>query len=543
MNRPSPPSDKALDKILAETRRLHDAGRLQEAEAGYRDVLAADPTHVKARSLLGALLLQKGQPQSALPELEHAHHLRPDQPPILINLAAAYLGIGRARDAADACRRVLELAPENHEAHFNLGHALLDLRDWAGAVRAYEENIRLNPLDGRGYGALGDALKEKGEFDAAMVAFETAMTLAPDHPGAYLGVADLLLRRGWPHAALVVMDNIAAHLANDVVLQRRTAEMRLSMGQLAEGWDKFDETRLQSVGAKPQPEPPPHWRGEDLKGKRLLIWSEQGLGDEVLYAGLVPDVIARGAQCTIASSYRMTAVFKRSFPGADVTERSSVGDVGQFDFQVHAGSLGRFLRRSFTEFPAHTGYLKCDPREQTVRRRKYEDIARGRRIVGLAWKSVHNVLGSSKSAELANLGAILTVPGVMFVGLQYGDCSHDYAAARAKFGIEIYQDPDIDQRSDVEKFFAQVAAMDLVVSTSNSTAHVGGAMNIPTWLLLPRGRGALWYWFLQREDSPWYPSVKIIRGGLERDEPWEIQASKFAGAELARWQAQPAVGA
>lgn len=516
---------------LTVARQLHEAGRLHEAEAAYRRLLEHDPQSAKGRYLLGTLLHQTGRSEAAILELERACAQRSDMPAIYINLGAAYLQMGRTTEAIKACTRAVEMVPDNPDAHFNLGHGLLEIRDWAGATRAYENYIRLRPNDGKGYGALGDALKERGQFEAAMAAFETAMTLTPDHPGAYLGVADLLLRRGLSQAALTVMDGIAQNAARDATLQRRAAEMRLTLGQLAQGWDAYDDVRLLSIGAAPADAPPPHWKGEDLSGKTILIRAEQGIGDEVLFAGLIPEIAARAARLAIICSPRMTPILRRSFPAADVR---NVPHDETFDFQVAAGSLGRYLRRSFESFPKHAGYLAADPEKCAALRRKYEDLAQGRRIVGIAWKSKHNVLGSSKSADLLNLHAILQTPGALFVNLQYGDCAAEIADVRAKLGVEIYQDAQIDSLTDMDGFFAQIAALDLVVTTSNSAAHIAGSLNIPTWLLLPQGRAALWYWFQHRADSPWYPSMRIIRGsGATPDQAWELDASARAGMDLA----------
>jgi hypothetical protein len=128
----------------------------------------------------------------------------------------------------------------------------------------------------------------------------------------------------------------------------------------------------------------------------------------------------------------------------------------------------------------------------------------------------------------------------MFVNLQYGDCAAEIAAAKRAFGVDILDDPEIDPLASLEDFFAQVAAMDLVVSTSNTTVHVAGALNIPTWLLIPRGEGALWYWFMDRSDSPWYPSVRIFREPELTDERlWPREVVKKVGEALEPWSRQP----
>ncbi len=529
-------------ELLAEGLNLHKAGRLSEAEACYRRLLAADPKFARARALLGTLLHQAGNSALAIDELERAIRDQPGEADMHINLGGVYHAVDRFADAAESCRRAIRLNPDVAAAYLNLGEALRQVGDWKDALQAYQSYLRLRPTDGVGRGALGDTLKELGDYEAAMAAFEEALIYAPEHPGVYIGMSDLMFRKRLPGTALLLLEKAAATAPRDRDVNRRYGEMKFLCGDLAGGWDLFDENRftLDDRGIVRRPTPPPYWHGEDLTNKHILVWNEQAVGDETLYANSLSDLIARAGNCVLACSERMAPIFARSFPGAEVRAWDGMqlpvraGDC--FDFQIAIGSLGRYLRRDFASFPKHEGYLKADPDKTARLRRKYEEVAGGRRIVGLAWKSAHRVYGLSKSATLAEFGTILEVPGTLFVNLQYGDCAEEIKAAKQKFGVEIHQDPEIDPLADMDGFFAQVAAMDLVISTSNSAAHVAGALNVPTWLLLPHGRGALWYWFLRREDSPWYPSMKIFRAtGAVTGQPWEIDAISRAGALLAQW--------
>jgi hypothetical protein len=136
------------------------------------------------------------------------------------------------------------------------------------------------------------------------------------------------------------------------------------------------------------------------------------------------------------------------------------------------------------------------------------------------------------------MGGFLQVPGVMFVNLQYGDCAQELNTARFTLGVDIYDDPNVDSGVDMDMFFAQVAAMDLVISTSNTTVHTAGSQNVPGWVLLPHGKGAIWYWFLRREDSPWYPSLRLIRARtIDPAQAWEVEPANRAGELLRHWLA------
>jgi hypothetical protein len=137
---------------------------------------------------------------------------------------------------------------------------------------------------------------------------------------------------------------------------------------------------------------------------------------------------------------------------------------------------------------------------------------------------------SEKGTQLAEWKEIIGNPGAFFVNLQYGDCTQEIEAARAATGVAVYSDPGIDAMKDLDGFAAQVRAMDMVVSTSNTTVHFAGAQNVPCWTLLPAGPGALWYWFTGREDSPWYPSMRLLRRAV--DGTWRDLIAR-AGSELA----------
>src|SRR4029077_1084217 len=127
-------------------------------------------------------------------------------------------------------------------------------------------------------------------------------------------------------------------------------------------------------------------------------------------------------------------------------------------------------------------------------------LANGRRIVGVSWRSKNEKFGALKSTELMDWAQILRVPDTFFVNLQYGECREDLEKVREQLGVEIYQDLEVDAMGDLDDFFAQVSAMDLVISTASTTVHVSGSINIATWLILPRGPAALWYWFRGRDD-------------------------------------------
>jgi ADP-heptose:LPS heptosyltransferase len=176
-----------------------------------------------------------------------------------------------------------------------------------------------------------------------------------------------------------------------------------------------------------------------------------------------------------------------------------------------------------------------------VLRAKYAARRPGKLLVGISWRTIQGAkVSAQKTLPLERWGAILSLPGVTFVSLQYGECEEELRAAEAKFGIQIVRDEAVNAMLDLDSLAAQVAAMDLVITTSNTTAHLAGALNARTWVFVPSGYGGFWHWFLDREDSPWYPSVRLFRQSRRGDWQSPLDEASAAFADIAEMrQATP----
>jgi hypothetical protein len=266
----------------------------------------------------------------------------------------------------------------------------------------------------------------------------------------------------------------------------------------------------------------PRWSGERLDGT-LLVWGEQGLGDEILHASMVSDLIARTPSIVLEVEPRLVALFARSFPALRVVALGTELYAGRFEAQEPLGSLGRRFRLRWEDFPRREhGHLVADAAPaQALRRRLAGD---GRAVIGISWVSKAPTGGASKSAKLADFAALLRVPGCRFVDLQYGDTAAERAALARELGITVERLPDIDNTNDIDGLAALMTACDAVVTVSNTTAHLAGALGRPTWVMVPHGHARIWYWFHDRDVSPWYPRTRVHR--QRSGEPWaEVVAS------------------
>jgi ADP-heptose:LPS heptosyltransferase len=302
----------------------------------------------------------------------------------------------------------------------------------------------------------------------------------------------------------------------------------LMLGRFGGGWRDYQSRVRARIGSVSLAADKP-WDGSALTGKKLLVWTEYGLGDEIMFAGLLPEIVAQADHCTIVCAPRLLKLFRRSFPRAAILAHGAeIG--GAFDARLPLTDAAQLLRRSFADFPRHAGYLSADLALRDTLRARYR--SGGKPLVGISWRSHGAAASPFKSTALSDWTPVLSAPDVTFVSLQYGDCAQEIAAARAATGASIIHDAGIDPNGDLDGYMAQVAAMDLVISVSNTAVHAAGALGRPTWAMIPEGQGAHWYWFRGRDDSPWYPSVQLLRQRTPRD--WR-QLLDLAGARLRAW--------
>ncbi len=249
-----------------------------------------------------------------------------------------------------------------------------------------------------------------------------------------------------------------------------------------------------------------------LTEKRILVWEEQGIGESLLFAGLIPELIGQGAEVSVKCDPRMVPLFTRSFPEitclptTDTTQPSTRNE----DFDCHAplADLGCWLRPDAGSFVPTKAYLAAD-RDQSASIRSHYIEKGGDLLVGLAWISKSPHYAERKSMTLNDLEPMLVIPGITFVDLQYGDTGNERAAFTARTGIDIIHDNSVDQMADLDAFAAQVAALDMVVTISNTTAHMSGGLGVETLLMLDTA--PIWYWQMDRPDSQWYSSLRLYR--------------------------------
>ena len=536
--RPVAPLQQTFQKALA----LHQSGRIDAARTLYREVLAAEPRHFDSLHLLGLTTVQSGETEAGVALIRAALMVRPDVAEACYNLGNALLTLKRSAEALDSFNRALQINPSDAQCQFETGNALNDLKRSDEAILRYDEAIRLDPRYAEAHNNRGIALKDAGRFEEAVTSYDTAIALRPRYAEAHSNRGNALKELARFEEALACHDraislkpdyaeahynrgNVLGDLKRyeealgsydqALILRPDYAEARhnkalllLGRGRLREGFELYP-ARWQTasfVGGNFRGKVP-RWDGRTQQGQ-LLLWGEQGVGDEIFHASLLPLVPQDGIRITVAADKRLHAIFRRSFPYASVIDSSTLAMQKDADYTAQApvGDLGGILGLDAEMLAARqTSFLRVDEARREALRKAPGFPERGP-VVGLSWKSSNKKFGAEKSLRLSDLAPILSVPGVSFVNLQYGEVAAEIAEAREAFGISVHEVQGLDVFNDIDGLLALIDACDVVVTTSNVTAHLAGSIGKKAVVLVPAGKGCLWYWQGGSNDL-WYPSL------------------------------------
>ena len=289
------------------------------------------------------------------------------------------------------------------------------------------------------------------------------------------------------------------------------------LGHFRQGWEEYEwrwQCRNFSIGERNFPQP--LWNGSNLQGKSILVWTEQGIGDEIMFANLLDSLKKISNHIIVECEIRLVAFFQRSFPEIQFVPRENPPNSRllnpNIDYQVPIGSLGQWLRPDEDSFNQNRqSYLTtCTDKSEQIKKR-YQSLAADSILIGISWKSTgaKQKQTLSKSTTLKDWASILSKQGCCFINLQYGDIEPELEQFQEETSLKIYRDQEIDALQNLDDFAAQVSALDLIVSTSNTTAHIAGSLGKRVWTLLPYMPN--WRWMLNRNDTLWYPHMRLFR--------------------------------
>ncbi len=483
-------------------------GRPDETIALVVQALTAQPRFAEAHNTLGLAHKRSGAFELAAKHYKTAIRLRPDFVDAYNNLGDLLIAQGEFQPAMITLRRALAVDRKHVGALNNLGAVLLHLERYEEAAEIFTQAAALNPYAPQVQTNLGNALRALGHADRAVIAHRHAVALVPNVGEYHLNLANSLRELGDLDGAIAAFRHAIALEPNSVPAHNNLGGALLMAGHLDEGWREFewrwrmgDNPKLRGRYSWPL------WNGEDIAGRSLLVWGEQGIGDVILFASMLPDLLKYRARLTLEIDARLVPLFQRSFPTISVIARGDNAPAGPFERQVNIGRLGLFLRPDGASFAGQKPFLTPDPARVADFKARYAALHPGPKI-GIAWRS-NSPSYRRKSIGLEAWTPLLERSDLCFVSLQYGDVAEDLRFAKDKLGAAIVHDTSFDTWADLDGLAAQIASLDAVVSVSNLNVHVAGAQAIPTHVLLTSN--ALWYWPHNAASTPWYSPLTIHR--------------------------------
>ena len=453
--------------------------RLDEAEEAYRGAIAVMPDYAEAYSNLGNLLKEQQRLEEAETAYRRAIALMPDCADTHMNLGVLLKNQKRLEEAEVTYRCAIAVKPNDAELYSDLGVLLVEEKRLEEAEAAYHQAIALKPDYAEAYSNLGNLLQAKKYPDESEVTYRRAITLKPDFVEAYWNLSLLLLKRG----------------------------------RFMEGWREYEaryDPAKKDRSMSPPPtliggaSLPPQWQGESLQDKVLLIWPEQGLGDEIQFVRYLPLLKARGLKhLTLACKPPL----KTLFAAQSLADRViSIDDwrpemAAEFDYWCYPLSLPLHFQTTLDNLPATIPYLTSAPdRIEHWSTRLPQAAFR----IGLVWKGrpTHKNDTNRSLPSLTTLVSLWSLPGIAFISLQKGS-GEDEACDPPVNQPLIHLGSEIADFADAAAILSQ---LDLLICVDTATAHLAGALGVPCWVLLP-DYGTDWRWLEERTDSPWYPQV------------------------------------
>ncbi len=422
----------------------------------------------------------------------------------------------RLDEAETLFRRAVQLKPEHGEIQVNLGRVLHEIGAFDEAKSVLTKVIDRFPLPNALILRAAISI-ECGRFDAASDDIEAAASMNANHGELCNAKALLAFAQGRLDDAYGFFDQVIRDATDVADARVNRGVIRLLQGRIKDGWEDYAmRHKRRWARSVKRPFPYPDWHGEDLSGKTLLVWGEQGLGETILCGSLIPHLLGEAGHLVLECNQRLVRLFQQSFPEAKiVVQTDPPGEaLKKVSVDYVSSAFDVLLHRcpDLSQQGIPSAYLKADENQVHQLRDKYKSVTNGKFLVGLSWGSPKAANARMKGVAPENWSDLLNVPDVAFVNLQYGAGREAMNDVAAQSGATLISDPDIDQDSDLDQAANQIAALDMVITVSNTTAHLAGALGQLTWVILPPiGPGSSWYWFVGREDSPWYPQVQLFR--------------------------------
>lgn len=546
---------RPVEEVLAAARKELDQRKHSEARCFIEEALLQNPEDARLHHLLGVTALREGDVANAINSLEKAVGLRSSVPEYRVDLGNAYVATKQYARAADCFRVALLLDPEYAAAAANVAKLLYDLGHYKHAETVYRDSLRMDPEFAVVRLNLASTLVALGQVDEAYALASEVLQANPASTLARIILARMHVDLGNPDSAFDLLQqaeqlepgsaevhralaeywingpgDIAAaerHLQRSLELDPDNPKVELLISyvhfqfqRFTSGWKAYESRkRLPERASNYRLLPYPHWDGSPPKGRRIAVVAEQGLGDEIMFASCLPDLLRSGARVGLLCSRRLEALMRRSFPSVEIFPGSHLSAEDRYpvpegyDLQVAAGSLPGFYRHEPGDFPATRGYLRASNERVAFWKKRTKSLGDGIKV-GISWRGGSPLTGKvRRTLTPSDLAPLFAIKGVRWVSLQYGNVGDEVETMNAQLGAGLSHWQDAVD--DLDETAALISALDLCISVGNTQIHIAGALGRDVWVLTPKMPD--WRYGMAGERMLWYPTATLFRQQTSRD--------------------------
>ncbi len=525
----NPSIKKSQELVLLSAIKLHTSGDLVNAKNAYLKFYDSHPNYLGLRASIAKIYVELNQYEDALYYSTEDLNQNPTDPTKLTNLAFILLQLGFLDEAEKNIALAIDINPKRIESHFILASLFTARGDDQAALKVSLNALSIDPTSANAFNNIGTILRKLGDISSARTAFESACILGPNIHEPFFNLATLEAIENRPQKAIELFkQSLTKKSYTSIDLTARVnfslGFELLKIGQISEGWRKMGYGFQYSIPfeyrrAPNRTFPVPQWTGGLLNGQRLLIWGEQGIGDEILFLTCLPDLNTIDGYIVVECEPRLIAPLSRSFPKIIFRPSSYHNTFGlppifdDYNLHIPMGGLMEILRNDITDFKNSTPYMVVDKDKATNFENRLNAVCGSRKRVGICWRS--GKLSGERNVEYTSLldwADVFSVPNCDFVNLQYGECEQELIDAEEKFNVRILRWPDLDLKNDIDSTLALITRLDVVVTVATAVSPMAAAVGVKVILMGPMG------WpNLGTEYYPWFPNIQCIfppNGGI-----------------------------
>ena len=529
-----------------------------EAIEAYKKVLLINPNYAEAYNNMGNAFTNQGKFDKAIETYKKALLINPHYPEALNNIGTVLKKQGKLNNSLEYYKKAIEFKANYVNAYYNMGNVLSDLGEFEEAIRIFKKGLSLKPNFAEIYNNMGNifhhqgklneaietfkkailyksnyleayinlgvALKDKGLFQKAIDIFNFVLSIKPDSAETHINLGNIFHDKGKLDNAIKAYNKALSINPNFAEANKNLSFSLLSSGKIKEGLDKYEwRWKTKNMLSQLRHLPQPLWDGqESLKGKRILIWSEQGIGDTLNWVSRLPLITSQADHTILECQEKLVPLLERSFPNIEVKSEDRSLDSNRNDFDIHLpmGSIYKYLIEEILKNPKVDPYLIPDPIRVNFWKERLHSLGKGP-YVGISWKS--SVVSDYRSLHyppITEWAPILTIPDITFINLQYVDFADDLVRIKDEFGVTVHNFEDLDQYNDIDDLAAFSAALDMVVSTKVTppiiTSGVGTLTSIANWRqstfnnVLTNPVSSTLEMFNKDTDEPWNGVFNLI---------------------------------